>query len=66
MEEMVALAPAVALGTYSYGPGMKLSLAAQRGLLKFLPALPFSLFSSREHLGRVAIKTRLTMSPKVP
>lgn len=45
MEEMVALAPAIALGTYSYRPGMKLSLAAQWGLLKFLPALPFSLSS---------------------
>lgn len=65
MEEAVALAAAFALGTYGHRLCMEDSLAAQRGLLQLLPALSFGLFSSREHLGRVAIKTRFTMSPKV-
>lgn len=65
MEEAVALAPVITLGTYSHRLCMKFSLAAQPGSLQFLPALSFSPFSSREHLGRVAIKTRFTMSPKV-
>lgn len=66
MAEVVALAPAISLGSYGYRLCMKFSLAAQLGLLQFLPALPFSLFSSREHLGGVAINTPFTVSPSVP
>lgn len=65
MEDVVALAPATSLGSYGYRLCMKFSLAAQLGLLHCLPALPFSLFSSREHLGSVAVKTPFTVSPSV-
>lgn len=65
MEEVVALAPAISLGSHGYRLCMKFSLAAQLGLLHFLPTLPFSLGSSREHLGSVAMKTPFAVSPSV-
>lgn len=60
------MAPAISLGSYGYRIRMKFSLAAQPGLPQLLPALPFSLFSSREQLGGVAIKIPFPVSPSVP
>lgn len=56
-EDMVASAPPISLRSHDHRLCMKFSLAAQQGLLRFLPALPFSLFSWKEHLGKLAIKT---------
>ena len=55
-EDLVALALAISLGSHGHRLHMKFSLAAQQDLLQFLPALPFSFFSLKEHLGKLAIK----------
>ena len=55
-EDLVALAPAISLGSHGRRLRMKFSLAAQQDLPQLLPALPFSLFSWKEHLGKLAIK----------
>ena len=55
-EDLVALAPAISLGSHGHRLCMKFSLAAQQDLPQFLPALPFRLSSCKEQLGELAIK----------